>query len=40
MAEREKYDMIGEVGSIKAIGEDKKEIPVATKQLIEVVSRD
>ena len=40
VAEREKYDMIGEVGSIKAIGEEKKAIPVATKQLIEVVSRD
>jgi len=40
VADREKYDMIGELGSIRSVGEDKKEIPDATQQLIEVVSRD
>jgi hypothetical protein len=40
VAEREKYDMIGEVGSIRAVGQDAKEIPDATQQLVEVVSRD
>jgi len=39
LAEREGYDMIGETGSIKAVGDEKKEIPTATKDLIDLVSR-
>lgn len=39
LASREGYDMIGEVGSIKAVGDEKKEIPNATKDLIDLVTR-
>ncbi|MHC4224683.1 MAG: hypothetical protein ACYSUN_11880 [Planctomycetota bacterium] len=39
-AERDGYDMIGEVGSIKAVGKKKKKIPDITKALIDLVTRD
>jgi len=39
LARREGYDMIGETGSIKALGEKKKKIPSATKDLIDLVTR-
>jgi hypothetical protein len=32
--------MIGEVGSIKAIGKKKRKIPNITKALIDLVTRD
>ncbi len=40
VAKREGYDMIGEEGSIAAVGEVKKEIPDATKDLVDAVGRD
>lgn len=40
VAERDEYDMIGEVGSIESKGDKKKEIPDITKELIKLVSRD
>ena len=39
LARRDSYDMIGEVGSIKALGKKKKSIPTATKDLIDLVTR-
>ncbi len=40
IAKREGYDMIGEIGSIAAVGEIKKEIPDATTDLVDAVGRD
>ena len=39
-ADRDDYDMIGEVGAIEAKGDNKKEIPDVTKDLIKLVTRD
>lgn len=39
LAGRDGYDVIGEVGSIKAIGKKKKTIPTVTNDLIELVTR-
>ncbi len=38
LAKRDSYDMLGEKGSIKALG--KKKIPEVTKELIKLVTRD
>ncbi|MHC4549742.1 MAG: hypothetical protein ACYTEZ_13300 [Planctomycetota bacterium] len=38
LAKRDGYDMLGEVGSIKANG--KKKIPDVTKEMVKLVSRD
>jgi hypothetical protein len=38
LAKRDSYDMLGETGSIKALG--KKKIPVVTKEMIKLVTRD
>jgi len=40
LAKREGHDVIGETGSIKAIGKKKKTISVVTKDLIDLVTRD
>jgi len=40
LAKRDGYDVIGERGSIKAMGKKKKSIPTATKDLIDYVTRD
>lgn len=40
LARRDSYDMIGEIGSIKAVGKKKKTIPTVTKDLIDLVARD
>lgn len=40
IAKREGYDMIGEVGSIEAVGDIKKDIPDATADLVDAVGRD
>ncbi|MHC4940166.1 MAG: hypothetical protein ACYTHK_14555 [Planctomycetota bacterium] len=40
LARRDSYDMIGEIGSIKAVGKKSKSIPTVTKDLIELVGRD
>lgn len=40
LARRDSYDMIGETGSIKAVGKKKKAIPSVTKDLIDLVTRD
>ncbi len=38
LARRDGYDMLGEVGSIKAL--KKKKIPDVTKEMVKLVSRD
>jgi hypothetical protein len=38
LAKRDSYDMLGEDGSIKALG--KKTIPAVTKEMIKLVTRD
>lgn len=38
LAKRDSYDMLGEKGSIKALG--KKEIPEVTDELVKLVTRD
>ena len=38
LAKRDSYDMLGETGSIKALG--KKKIPEVTKEMIKLVTRD
>lgn len=40
LAKRDEYDVIGEIGSIKAVGKKKKSIPTVTKDLIDLVTRD
>ncbi|MEM8885324.1 MAG: hypothetical protein AAGD14_14745 [Planctomycetota bacterium] len=40
LAGRDGYDVIGEVGAIKAVGKKKKKIPTVTQGLIELVTRD
>ena len=40
LAKRDSYDVIGEIGSIKAVGKKKKAIPSVTKALIDLVTRD
>jgi hypothetical protein len=40
LANRDGHDVIGEIGSIKALGKKKKKIPTVTKHLIDLVSRD
>lgn len=42
IADRDDYDMVGEVGSIRALGEGdkKKEIPDVTEDLVDFVTRD
>lgn len=38
LAKRDSYDMLGEVGSIRALG--KKKIPDVTEEMIKLVTRD
>jgi hypothetical protein len=38
LAKRDSYDMLGETGSIKALG--KKKIPDVTKEMVKLVTRD
>ena len=40
LARRDSYDMIGESGSIKAVGKNKKSIPTVTRDLIDLVTRE
>jgi len=40
LAKRDGHDVIGEVGSIKAVGKKKKALPIVTKSLIDLVTRD
>ncbi|MHC4957424.1 MAG: hypothetical protein ACYTGN_03540 [Planctomycetota bacterium] len=40
LAERDDYDMIGETGSIKSIGDKDNKIPDVTKELVKLVTRD
>ena len=40
LAKRDGHDVIGEVGSVKAVGKKKKTIPIATKSLVDFVTRD
>jgi len=39
VAKREGHDMLGEVGAIVATGEEPKEIPDVTQDLVDIVSR-
>lgn len=38
LAKRDQYDMLGEIGSIKALG--KKEVPDVTREMVKLVTRD
>ena len=40
LAEREKYDMVAEVGAVESKGDVKRDIPDVTKELIKLVTRD
>ena len=40
LAKRDGYDLIGNIGSVKALGKKKKKIATVTRGLIDLVSRD
>jgi len=40
LSKRDGYDLIAEVGAVKAVGKKKKKIPTVTSDLIDFVTRD
>ena len=40
LAKRDEYDVIGEIGSIKAVGKANKTVPTVTSDLVDLVTRD
>ena len=40
LARRDGYDMIGEIGSVLAVGEKRASIPIVTQDLVDILARD